>query len=93
VIAGPSTVLYEALALDTPVILRRSGISDFYMDPAIFPVGIDDGEHPGAALRTVVADQPRGVDAAVRDRIWAPSAVERFLDWESGQARSRRVSG
>lgn len=93
VIAGPSTVLYEALALDCPVILRRSAITDYYMDESVFPVSIGADEHPGAALGAVYAATPRSVDPAARERIWAPDAVERFLAWEAGAAASRRVSG
>jgi hypothetical protein len=91
VISGPSTVLYEALSLGCPVIVRRSTVTDYYLDPEVFTNAIGAGEHPAAALQHVYDGKEAEVSPALRDRLWSPGARQRFLAWESSVSTSRRV--
>jgi hypothetical protein len=91
VISGPSTVLYEALSLGCPVIVRRSAVTDYYLDPSVFTIAIGEREHPGPALQAVYEGTGADVDPALRERLWASGARQRFLAWESGVSASRRV--
>ncbi len=91
VISGPSTVLYEALSLGCPVIVRRSAVTDYYLDPAVFTIGVGEREHPRAALQAVYEGKGAEVAPALRERLWAQGARQRFLAWESGVSTSRRV--
>jgi len=92
VIGGPSTTLYEALALDCPVVLRRSNITDFYMDPAVFTATIDEGEHPGPVLDAVIRERGTQVDPTLREQWWAPQPRERFANWAASLPASRTLS-
>lgn len=83
VIGGPSTALYEALALDCPVVLRSSAITGFYMDPSVFTATIAEGEDPAPILEAVVRGPRAGVDPALRERWWAPDPRGRFAAWEA----------
>jgi hypothetical protein len=79
VVGVASTTLYESLALGCQVIVRDNPrFTDLYIDRAVFPLVVDDGEE----LTRVVAEMAAGaiprMTAAEIDEIWAPDSVERF---------------
>lgn len=74
-----STVLYEALALGCPVIVRATDTyTDLVIDASVFPHIVDDGAPLTAAVAALVRGDIPAPDADAVDHIWAPGALARF---------------
>jgi hypothetical protein len=79
VAGATSTVLYEAIALGTPVIVRRTPATEHYIDQTVFPLVVDDDGDLGPALRVAIESPWMLLDAATIESLWASGTRDRFL--------------
>ena len=80
VIGEASTVLYEALAMGCPVLVRDSPIARFYADPGVFGPFVSGVKGVPDAVAGLIGSAG-SVDQATLDTIWAPDSRHRFAEF------------